>query len=87
MSEQTARIIVNKVRNGRMVPTHRVRKCRAGGRHQVGWCLALCQPINGRGLCGRQAPHAVHGRTYFAMKASEERERKPIEYDPTETAS
>jgi hypothetical protein len=83
MSEGPTNTAVNRVRNGRIVPSQRVRMCRAGGRHQVGWCLALCQPTNGRGLCGRQAPHAVHGRTYFAMKESEERGRQPLEQQST----
>lgn len=86
MSEREKPIVVNRMRNGRLVPAYRVRPCRAGGRHQVGWCLALCTPVNGRGLCGRQAPHALHGRTYLAMKESEERGRAPLE-DTTVDAS
>ena len=78
MSERLSNIVVNRMRKGKLVPMHRVRMCRAGGRYQVGWCLSLCKPQKGRGLCGRQAPHAVHGRTYFAMKESEERGRAPL---------
>lgn len=79
MSERKKHNVVNRMRKGRPVPFQRVRHCRAGGRHQVGWCFAMCTPIDGRGLCGRQAPHAQHGHTYYAMKASEERGRATVE--------
>jgi len=51
----------------RFVPTTRVRPCRAGGRHQVGWCFRMCTPVDGKGLCGRQAPHALQGRWRIAI--------------------
>ena len=43
-----------------------VLRCPCNG-HQVGWCRGLCQPVAGRGLCGRLAPHAMIGRTQAAI--------------------
>ncbi len=63
--------LVARRQKRRRVPKYTVLRCRAGGRHQVGWCLALCTPTNGRGVCGRQAPHAVTGRSLVAMRISE----------------
>ena len=37
--------------------------------HQVSWCRGLCQPVAGRGQCGRAAPHAMIGRTQAAIAA------------------
>ena len=41
-------------------------RCLAAG-HQVTWCRGLCRPIDGHGLCGRPAPHALKGRTQLAI--------------------
>ena len=55
-------------------PPYRVLPCRAGGRSLVGWCYMMCEPINGHGLCGRQAPHAsVDTPTRRAIRAYEAR--------------
>jgi hypothetical protein len=35
--------------------------------HQVSFCRGLCEPINGKGHCGRIAPHAMIGRTQAAI--------------------
>jgi hypothetical protein len=40
---------------------------------QVSWCRNLCEPIEGDGLCGRPAPHALIGRTHAAIIAYEAR--------------
>ena len=51
-------------------------RCVAAG-HQVTFCRGLCRPIEGRGLCGRPAPHDLKGRTQLAIasyKARQERE-------------
>ena len=45
-------------------------------RHQVGWCRGLCTPIDGRGPCGRVAPHTLQGRHQLAMFKSNERLKK-----------
>ncbi len=31
------------------------------------WCHRMCVPVEGLGLCGRVAPHAVPGRTQEAI--------------------
>jgi hypothetical protein len=33
------------------------------------WCRGLCEPIDGYGVCGRLAPHAMKGRTQLAIAA------------------
>jgi hypothetical protein len=38
--------------------------------HQVGWCHRLCTPLDGHGLCGRLAPHAMISRTQAAIAAA-----------------
>jgi len=35
--------------------------------HQVSFCRGLCEPINGKGHCGRIAPHAMIGRHQAAI--------------------
>ncbi len=44
-----------------------VRRCRAGGRHQVTWCFGFCKPVKGKGLCGREAPHGLKSEHQVAM--------------------
>jgi hypothetical protein len=46
--------------------TYTVIRCPFNG-HQVGWCRRLCQPVEGRGACGRPAPHAMVGRYQAAI--------------------
>jgi len=31
------------------------------------WCRGLCEPIKGRGVCGRLAPHAMKTRIQLAI--------------------
>ncbi len=31
------------------------------------WCFGLCEPVDGIGVCGRVAPHALIGRTQEAI--------------------
>ena len=38
-------------------------------KNQSAWCYRLCQPAQGRGSCGRVAPHCHAGRTRRAIKA------------------
>jgi hypothetical protein len=47
-------------------------------RNQSNWCFAICSPVDGKGTCGRAAPHAVLGRTQLAIlkhRAAQEREQ------------
>ena len=37
------------------------------------WCYGLCDPVEGKGACGRVAPHALTGRTDRAIRAWMER--------------
>jgi hypothetical protein len=48
---------------------HTIPRCPLNG-HQAGACRGLCEPsIEGDGLCGRLAPHALIGRTQAAIMA------------------
>ena len=44
--------------------------------HQVSFCRGLCEPINGKGHCGRLAPHAMIGRTQAAIASYKARPLK-----------
>jgi hypothetical protein len=35
--------------------------------HQASWCRGLCRPLDGHGICGRLAPHAMLDRTQRAI--------------------
>lgn len=65
------------------VPKRRLRPyttltCPMAG-HRVTWCRGLCQPIDGRGVCGRLAPHALgRGRTQQAIAEYLEREEERL---------
>jgi hypothetical protein len=39
-------------------------------------CFRLCQPVDGRGECGRVAGHAYLGRTQLAIIAQRQRARE-----------
>jgi len=36
-------------------------------KNRSSWCNAFCEPHDGRGACGRIAPHAIRGRTQRAI--------------------
>lgn len=36
---------------------------------RVPWCYRICKPINGKGTCGRVAPHVLKGRIQRAIAA------------------
>lgn len=38
-------------------------------KNRTNWCYAYCVPQDGRGDCGRYAPHAIKGRTQRAILA------------------
>lgn len=42
--------------------------------HQASWCRGLCRPLDGRGICGRLAPHAMLDRTQLAILRYKERQ-------------
>ena len=52
----------------RPLRTYTVLRCPKNG-NQASWCRGLCEPIEGRGLCGRDAPHVLIGRTQLAIAA------------------
>ena len=58
MSRESDGAVEKPVKRNAKPPPYTVLHCRAGGRYQVGWCYMMCEPVDGRGLCGRQAPHA-----------------------------
>lgn len=47
-------------------------RCPLNG-HQVGPCRQLCEPLEGVGQCGRDAPHGLIGRTQAAIRAQQAR--------------
>ncbi len=57
-------------RRNRGLPEYRILTCPLNG-HQVSFCRGLCQPLDGHGVCGRLAPHAMVGRTQAAIAAYE----------------
>jgi len=38
-------------------------------RNRTNWCYRSCEPVEGRGRCGRIAPHGLLGRTQAAILA------------------
>lgn len=34
---------------------------------RVPWCYRICKPVNGKGTCGRVAPHLLKGRIQRAI--------------------
>lgn len=55
-----------KRRPGRPIRPYTTLHC-VVARNQVGWCRALCTPLDGHGACGRVAPHSLRGRTQTAI--------------------
>jgi hypothetical protein len=53
---------------GKYLPRYTVIRCPFNG-HQVSWCRGLCEPMDGRGICGRIAAHAMKDRTQRAIAA------------------
>ena len=39
------------------------------------WCYGMCKPVNGRGYCGRIAPHGLEGRTQRAIRLHKENKK------------
>ena len=35
---------------------------------RTNWCYRMCPTVDGLGLCGRVAPHALRGRTDLAIE-------------------
>ena len=63
-------------RKKRGLRAYTVVRCPMNGQ-QVGWCRGLCEPVEGRGLCGRVAPHGIQGRTQLAIAAQRARRKAP----------
>ena len=61
-----------RARSGRKLRGFTVRRCPMNG-FQASWCRELCQPIDGLGTCGRQAPHGLIGRHQAAIAAYQAR--------------
>ena len=36
-------------------------------RYRAAWCRYLCDPLEGRGACGRLAPHSMLGKSQAAI--------------------
>jgi len=75
-------IRVRRVRTRRSVHSKNQR-CPAA-RYRTVWCYGGCHPVEGMGLCGRVAPHAIRGRTQQAIDAAQANEETRCEFDPTE---
>jgi hypothetical protein len=60
------RPLLRRRANPRRLPPYTVLRCFMTG-HQVSWCRGLCKPLDGYGLCGRLAPHAMVGKTQRAI--------------------
>ncbi|MBT3218600.1 MAG: hypothetical protein HN348_05865 [Proteobacteria bacterium] len=45
-------------------------------RNRTPWCHGICRPDSGMGACGRDAPHALRGRTARAIAAYKAREEQ-----------
>jgi hypothetical protein len=55
------------------LPPYITLRCVVAG-HQVTWCKGLCEPLNGRGACGRLAPHSLKSTHQLAIAAFKQRE-------------
>jgi hypothetical protein len=66
-------IVRVKVRVARNSPTIRNQVGCPLTRNRSAWCYRLCAPEDGRGLCGRIAPHALRGRTDLAIESYQKR--------------
>lgn len=58
--------LLNRTRKTRKLPEFTVLRCPMVG-HQASWCRFLCEPIDGIGCCGRDAPHGLVGKTQKAI--------------------
>ena len=63
-------------RKGRGLRAYTVLRCPYNG-HQVSFCRGLCEPIDGKGHCGRIAAHAMIGRHQAAIMNYK---AKPLKY-------
>ena len=43
-------------------------------RYRSTWCMGLCEPVKGMGLCGELAPHSMLGKTQKAIRRFKKRE-------------
>lgn len=66
--------LLYRKQNLKKLPTFRTLRCPMVG-HQASWCRFLCTPIEGHGLCGRDAPHSLEGKTQVAIRNYNDRQR------------
>ncbi len=66
---------LNEPRTGRKLPAFTALRCPMVG-HLPSWCRYLCEPIDGKGICGRLAPHTMLDRTQRAILAYKERQAR-----------
>jgi hypothetical protein len=59
--------LLKQVDPDKKLPEFRTLRCPMVG-HQASWCRFLCKPIQGRGLCGRRAPHGLKSRWREAIR-------------------
>lgn len=58
--------VITKKRTREKIPDYRHLGCPLTKSHTL-WCFHLCNPVHGRGDCGRIAPHGILGKTREAI--------------------
>ena len=76
MKQRRSSLLGPKRRKG-PPPEFRVLRCPEVG-HQASWCHMLCEPVDGKGTCGRAAPHIMTDRTQRAIKKYIKRTRGEV---------
>lgn len=63
---------IKKIRTVRGLREHRHLGCPLT-RNRTPWCFRICEPdADGTGVCGREAPHGLKGRTWLAIEKHRE---------------
>jgi len=71
VSEMASLLTAKRKPAGSTFPSRETRRCPMV-RYRAAWCRGLCQPYDGVGQCGFDAPHASLGRTQRAIAAAQE---------------
>ena len=58
--------VITKKRTREKAPDYRHLGCPLTKSHTL-WCFHLCTPVQGKGDCGRLAPHGILGKTREAI--------------------
>ena len=83
-SSAKTRVLLKHRRRAKRLRLNTTLRCPQNG-YQASWCRGLCLPIDGRGVCGRDAPHALGpGRTQRAIAAQQERAARDAGAPPSE---